>query len=204
MIEINLIAKKKSFKAPVVLGIDLAEVPWIKLIVSYIIYSNGPAYISDIWKQERESVQARVGALKKENKKLLADLKKNQNVEELLLAFNRQIRKLEERSKYVDKIIKDRTNPHMLLEKVARSTPDEVWFDELVINEKKEIIISGGSNNYKSIGDFLVEVNDSPFFKNSLQLKDSKTITENQQGIDIRVESFRVTGKIEIFDPFRQ
>ena len=50
--------------------------------------------------------------------------------------------------------------------------------NELLINDKNEIEISGGSETYKSIGSFIVRVNESSFFGKSLILADSKTIAE--------------------------
>jgi Tfp pilus assembly protein PilN len=204
MIEINLLEKKRSLKVPVVLGVDLAEINWKPLIFTFLIMYFVPPLVEDFWTEERALVQSQVDDLDKKVKDLRKDLKKNRNIKDKLVAFNKQIAKLKERSQFVDKIIRTRTNPRHILEKIARSAPENVWLEELNINEKKEITINGGSTDYKSIGDFIVEANESPFFNKSLQLGDSKTIKEEKQGVEIRVETFSIKGTISVYDPFMQ
>jgi hypothetical protein len=120
-------------------------------------------------------------------------LKKNTGVKDQLTAFNQQITKLKERSAQVDTIIGIKTNPRYLLEKIARSTPNDLWFEELILN---------GSESYQSIGGFIASVNESAFFGKSLQLKDSKTEESNVKGVSFRQEKFVIQGNIEIYDPF--
>lgn len=204
MIEINLLEKKKGLKVPVVMGVDLAEINWKPLIITYLIMNFAPPFVEDFWKEERAVKQVEVDEYDKKIKKLRKELKKNRNIKNKLDAFNNQIKKLKERSSFVDKIIKTRTNPRHVLEKIARSTPENVWLEELNINEDREITINGGSTDYKSIGDFIVEANESPFFGKSLQLGDSKTVQEGKQGATIRVESFSIKGNIVVYDPFMQ
>lgn len=204
MIEINLLEKKRSFKAPVILGVDFAEVNWKPLVVAGILYYYVPDFVNEYFVKERSVIENQVKELEKQNREFRKQLKKNQNIKDKLGAFNKQIARLKERSKFVDRIIQERTNPRHVLEKVARSTPNNVWFEELSITEEKEIIISGSSTDYKSIGDFIVEANDSPFFNKSLQLSDSKTIKEEGENSEIRLETFSIKGNIAVYDPFMQ
>ncbi len=204
MIEINLIEQKKKFKAPVVLGIDLGKLPLKKIIISYIVASYPISFIEDHFKSELAEDEKEVQALNKKFQDLRREIKKNENIKGQLLAFNEQIDRLKTRSEQVDKIIKSKTNPRFVLEKIARTTPENVWFDGLVINDENEIDITGGTDSYTSIGEFIVNLNDSPYFARTLQLSDSKTEEENFSGAVYRVEKFSIKGKIEVYDPFTQ
>ncbi len=203
MIEINLVAKKETYKLPTVLGIELSDVPWVKLIISYFLYAHIPGYVEGFFTQEREILENEVKVLGNANRKLASKLKQHKNVKLLLDAFGRQIKTLKDKSKYVDTIVKERTNPHVVLREIARSIPEDIWIDELVIGDKKDITIDGGGNSYKAIGDFIKEANKSPFFKSGLQLKETKTKKESLQGVEIRIESFRITGFVDIPELFK-
>lgn len=202
MIEINLLEKKNTFKAPVVLGIDLGKLPWKSIIISYLIATQPMGYLQDYFKEQQVEKKQEAQALTKRLKKLKLDLKKNQGIKDQLTAFNKQIEKLKQRSAQVDKIIDLKTNPRYLLEKVARSTPDDLWFDELIINDRNEVTIKGASDSYRSIGLFIAKANESAFFNKSLQLKDSKTEEVEEKGVKFRQESFVIEGKIFLYDPF--
>lgn len=204
MIELNLLEKKKGFKAPVVLGVDLAKLPWIAMAISYVIATYPIEYIREEFQKEQTEKSKEVNVYRANLNKLKADLRKNKGIKDQLGAFNKQIDRLKKRSEQVDKIIQLRTNPRYILEKVARSTPDDLWFDELIIAEDFSITIKGGAETYTSIGDFIVDVNESPFFGKSLQLKDSKTEEgkAGTAGFASRQESFVIQGQIKVFDPF--
>jgi hypothetical protein len=202
MIEINLLEKKRSFKAPVVAGIDFAQLPWKMIILSFILIKYPVEYFDEFLKGEIKEKQVEVTNLNKQYKKLRLELRKNRDIKDQLVAFNNQIEKLKQRSEQVNNIIKLKTNPRYLLEKVARSTPNDLWLVEFILNDKNEVIIKGEANSYQSIGEFILSANDSPFFGRSLQLADSKTVEEKVQGVQFRKETFQITGKVEVFNPF--
>ncbi|MCF8058195.1 MAG: PilN domain-containing protein [Bacteriovoracaceae bacterium] len=202
MIEINLLEKKNKFKAPVVLGIDFAKLPWKSLIASYLVATYPLEFAKEHFQSQLNLKNAEVLQLRNQLKKIRLDLKKNQGIKDQLSAFNQQIDKLKERSAQVDKIIELKSNPRYLLEKIARSTPEGLWFTELNINDKDEILIKGASESYQSIGGFIASVNESAFFGKTLQLKDSKTEEETVKGVNFRQESFVIQGEIKIYDPF--
>lgn len=203
MIEINLVEKKNKFKAPVVLGIDLGKLPWKGIAITYLIATFPHGYIQDYFNAELKKDEEEITKLNQEFRKLRTELKKNGNIKEQLDAFNKQIEKLKTRSEQVDKIIKAKTNPRFILEKMARTTPEDMWFDRLAIDDENKITIEGASDSYTSIGDFIVNLNDSPFFGRSLQLTDSKTEEEKTSGtLSVRKEVFKIEGKVEVYNPF--
>ncbi len=202
MIEINLLEKKSTFKAPVVLGVDLGKLPWKSLVISYLLATYPVTFLQEQLAEQKKIKDIEIQQLRSRLQKEKRDLKKNKGVKDQLTAFNQQINKLKERSARVDKIIGIKTNPRYLLEKIARSTPSDLWFDELILNDKDEVIIKGGSESYQSIGGFIASVNESAFFGKSLQLKDSKTEESNVRGVSFRQEKFVIQGNIEVYDPF--
>lgn len=204
MIEINLVEKKKKFKAPVVLGMDLGKLPWKGIIVTYLIATFPHGYIQEYFDAELKKDEEEITKLNQEFRKLRSELVKNGNIKEQLDAFNKQIEKLKTRSEQVNKIIKAKTNPRFILEKMARTTPEDMWFNRLSIDDENKIAIEGASDSYTSIGDFIVNLNESPFFGRSLQLTDSKTEEEQAAGSTIseRKEVFKIEGKVEVYNPF--
>ncbi len=134
---------------------------------------------------------------------LKKDIGKNSNIEEQLEAFNRQIEKLKERSVQVEKIIDEKTNPLRLLERIARSIPEDLWLSFLEITEEKEISLSGYSNSYKSIGEFIQIANETPFFDKTLILSESKPEEITREGKKMRIETFKIKGTIQTYEPFR-
>ena len=204
MIEINLIEQKKKFKAPVILGIDLGKLPLKKLAISYLIASYPVSFLDDHFKSELDKDELEVSTLNKRYQDLRREIKKNENVKSQLLAFNEQIEKLKTRTEQVNKIIKAKTNPRYVLEKIARTTPNNVWFNSLEIDPENQLTIEGGTDSYTSIGEFIVNLNDSPYFARSLQLADSKTEEEDFSGNKYRIEKFTIKGKVDVFDPFTQ
>ena len=202
MIEINLLEKKNTFKAPVVLGIDLGKLPWKSIIISYLVATYPMGYLQEHFQGQQTAKKQEADVLNKRLRRLKRDLKKNQGIKDQLTAFNRQIDRLKERSEQVDKIIELKTNPRYLLEKVARATPEDLWFNEINVNDQDEITIKGASESYRSIGLFIAKANESAFFGKSLQLKDSKTEEVEEKGVTFRQESFVIQGKISLYDPF--
>ena len=94
MIEINLLNKKKGIELPVVLGIDLNLVNWKLLIVAYVLTYTPGWFLTPEFEKKIQLIDTEIKVLQKKLKKAKKEVGKNTNVEEQLLAFNRQIQKL--------------------------------------------------------------------------------------------------------------
>ncbi len=202
MIKINLVEKKKTFIAPVVLGFDFSNFP-IKLVILALLATQIPlnffeSYLVGV------GVEAQVAteSLRKEQKELKKQIKKNKKISERLSTFNVKLETLKKRGEQVDLIIKTRTNPRHLLEKIARLAPEKLWLNKLTISENRMIQIEGAADTYRSIGTLIKGLNETAFFNKGLQLKDSKTVTEEVGRYKYRTESFVIEGKINAFNPF--
>ena len=202
MIEINLLEKKKALKAPVILGVDLAKLPWRKIILALILAKFPVDFYREFTQSIEFEKEQELTLLKNQFNKIKKDIRKNKGIKEQLAAFNEQIKKLKSRSEQVDKIVKLKTNPRYLLERLARSTPKELWFSELILDGNGKILIKGGATNYTSIGEFIVRANESPIFGGTMLLKDSKTKELEIDGVKFREERFEIEGNIKLYDPY--
>ncbi len=200
MIELNLLEKKEPFKLPVMLGVDLNNLN-IKMIgVAMFIYYVPEIFVRNNFEEKIKSEEAALEKITKDNSRLTKEVGKNANIKIQLEAYNNQVEKLKVRSAQVDEILKIRTNPKKILEKIARSIPDDLWFDQLKINETKEVTIIGGSYSPRSIGEFINVINDSPYFGSSITPVKQENKQENLDGQTTSFESFELKGKIKNYD----
>lgn len=204
MIEINLLGRKKKRKIPKILGVEITEINFKMVVIVYLLSHVPSLVIYPSWEDEIKKIQDEVTTLTREEKNLNDFIKKNQNAEDKLKAFNEQVELLRIRSAQVDKIIKSKTNPQKLLEKMARSIPEDMWLKTLEIKVDRSLIMKGASVSYKSIGDFIRLGNEARFFNNTLRLKTSETKAEKVNGADYRFQHFEIEGTIETFDPWSE
>lgn len=200
MIKINLLEKNKPFRLPVVAGIDFNEIKFKLVLLGTIIYLIPDLFLPDFFASRQEKLNQQVEQLNKELTKINLENKKHKGSVDQLEVYKQQEARLVERSKQVEKIIKTRTNPWQVLEKLAKSTPDDLWFDQVVISSNKTIGIQGAALSYKSIGLFIASNNDSRFFGNTMKLGTSETKSIKVEGDPYRVETFSINGSIRSFD----
>lgn len=199
MIKINLLEQKKPFKMPVILGIDLSNIN-LRLVAAALIVSYLPEmFLYPDWEEERAKEEAKIKNFNKRLRNLRKIIRKNSKAKLELEAFNKQVEILKERKSYVTQIVNLRSNPKKLLERLARNTPSDLWFEYLSISIDRKILISGSAFSYKDIGDFIISANESQFFAKSLSLTDSSTRKEKIQGTEINLEKFKIEGNIQNF-----
>ena len=186
---------------PPVLGIDFNTINFKMLFVAILFAYIPEIFLEKHFEDENKKLAEELKTVNTTLTKLRKDLKGNGKIKDQLLAFGRQVEKLKKRSEQVDKIIKQKTNPKKILEKVARSVPEDLWFTKMSIGEDKSFSIQGGANSYKSIGNFISLANNAVFFGASLTMADSKTETEKNGSRETRIETFTIKGKVLTFDP---
>jgi len=196
MIEINLIQQKKPFKLPVILGIDLALINIKAVVVVFILYKVSFSYLTASWKKQYEQEEIQVKKLQQKLQGLKKETRGNESIKAMLDAFDKQVESLKERSVQVEKVINLKNNPKMLLERLARDIPEDVWFESIKLTPDNKISVDGRSGSYKSIGSFITNANDSAFFGKTLGLISSDTKQEKFDGQQVRIESFKVEGKV--------
>lgn len=200
MIAINLIEKKNNSKPVVVLGVDVRTINFKLLFVAILIYYVPKNYLISTWEDEVKSLDKQIEILDAQSKQAREELKNFDGVKLELESYKKQIDKLKERSTQVDKILKEKTSPKRLLERMARVAPADLWFDELSINDDQTFFLRGGADSYKSIGDLIVTLNETPYFNNSLNLVKSETKTEVEGGRELRNESYEISGNVSSYE----
>jgi hypothetical protein len=200
MIELNLLEKKKPLVLPSVLGIDLNTLNLKMLGVAIIVYYLPGPIINFMYEDKIVAVEAEIAQSTEINKKLTQSISKNEDVKTQVQVYKEQVVRLQQRSTQVDEILKSRTNPKKVLEKIARSIPEDVWFESLIINDKHEIAIQGGAFNPRAIGDFINNINDSPYFGGSIVPSIQENRNEVMEGVTTPYEYFELKGKVLNYD----
>lgn len=200
MIELNLLEKKRPVRLPVVLGIDLNDINFKMLGLAFVFYYIPEIFVRDYFDSQLAQDQEVISQLSAKSASLNEENSKNANIKNQLDAYNKQVEKLKSRSTQVDEILKIRTNPKKVLEKLARSIPDDLWIDSLKIDENKEIVILGGAYAPRSIGEFITVMNDSPFFANSITPTKQENKQDTLDGVMSNYETFELKGRIENYE----
>jgi Tfp pilus assembly protein PilN len=200
MIELNLLEKKQPVVLPTVLGIDLNNLNLKMLGVAVAIYYLPSIVVTSVYTDRTTQAEETLQVLSTQNNKIKSALEKDANIKSQVDAYKTQVNKLQNRSKQVDEILKNRTNPKKILEKVARSIPEDVWFNKMSINEKNEISIEGGSYTPRAVGEFITNINDSPYFGGSVTPVRQENKKENLDGVSTNYETFELKGRIINYD----
>lgn len=196
MIELNLLEKRKPFVVPTVMGVNPRDINIRMLIVAGVFWFLPDMLIVNYFDPQIESKQSEFAELVEKSKKIKDKVSEDKSVKGLLSAYKEQVEKLKQRSGQVDEILKARTNPKKLLEKIARSVPDELWIEKLNIKENNEIQIIGGAENSRAIGEFITLINDSPYFGGTVSPVKQESKKDTVNGIVYASEFFELKGKI--------
>jgi hypothetical protein len=199
MIEINLLEKKKPMRLPVVAGVDLNEVNFKPLIFAYIVKMCVDWFVLPNIGGDISDLKIKLQGLQKQQRKLQADLKKNANLKEMLVAFDKQIAKLKRREAQVEQVLKQKTNPKNILSAVTKIVPDDLWLDILTIDSDARIYVEGGAVSYRSVGELISKANELEFFGGSIVIKDSLTEEKKVYGNTYRLQKFKIEGSIDSF-----
>ncbi len=208
MIELNLLERKAPLKLPVVLGVDLNTLNFRLLALAFVIYFVPGIYLDSMWSDELVTLNEEVQTLTAQDQKLQSELGDKGDIRGQLDAYNKQVEKLKERSVQVDSILKERTNPRAVFEKIARSMSDEIWLDNLSLTNSNELSITGGAYtpqgtaSYRVIGQFVNLLNDSPFFNGTVTISSQNQQESEIDGSKLIYDKFEVKAVIKNFDVF--
>ncbi len=197
MIKVNLYTGKKPFKLPIVMGVDLNRVSFIGIFIALVLSFVPDLFLKDQWNAELNQAESKIEALKSE----LESTKKKANLsitlEQKINAYIEQEKKMNEKLKAVNEVLKLKKNPVNLLLYISKNISADLWIDKLNITKGGTLEIQGGSNSYKSIGVFIESLNQSIFFDKSIKLIKSQTQTLSN---DQRIETFEISGIMRRFD----
>lgn len=198
MIEINLAKKKQEINFA---GVDLTKLNYKFLVLAIVIKVMAPGTYEDTFTEKKKNLNSLIDKEKQEIAKIKKEEKRLKELKEQIEAFKERTKELEKRSVQVEKILKIKTNPNKLLEKVARSLPEDVWMKTIGIKNKRLTLI-GLSVSYQSIGVLIEKLRESPFFDERLKESSQKNIERQLDGEKVRLLEFTVSGPIVRYNPF--
>jgi type IV pilus assembly protein PilN len=91
--------------------------------------------------------------------------------------FGQQRGQLEQRVNLVEQLRKAQTGPVHLLDQISRALPSMLWLTELKQSDKTpgEIVIDGRSTTLTGVSDFVKNLEESGYFKRSIDIISSTT-----------------------------
>lgn len=200
MIKLNLLEKKTGAGLPKVMGVDLNKVNLKVIGLAIAVLYLPEMGVKMIYDPQIDTLTNTKTTIEQENAKLKSEIDSEIDVKNQLDNFKKQVENLERKSKQVDQILLSKKNPKKILEKIARSIPEDAWIESLVINEKDEIEIKGGAYSAKSIGDFITITNDSPYFGGSLTPTQQESKKGTLDGISASYEYYEIKGQVQNYD----
>ena len=200
MIELNLLEKKNPIRLPSIMGLDLTAINFKMIGISIFIFYVPEIFIHSHFDGEVKDQEEILSKTSTASEKAKKEIGKKSDLKSQLDAYNLQVEKLKSRSAQVDEILKIRTNPKKILEKVAKSIPEDLWFDQFKISENQDVLIIGGATSPRSIGEFITVINDSPFFGNSISPVKQENKQENRNGEIENFEYFELKGKVKNYE----
>lgn len=200
MIKLNLLDKKKKAQMPKFLGISLSQANIKFIVMSAVLFLLPGLAIDFMYTEKIQTIEATKNDLMAQNEQVRKEIEAQMEVKAQLDSYKAQVEKLEKRSAQVDEILKIKNNPKKVLEKIARSIPEDVWIDSLKINENHEILIQGGSYTARGIGEFITIANDSPYFGGTLTPTQQENRNAPLDGAPANYEYFELKGQIINYD----
>ena len=196
MIEINLSPKEKTLDITNVGGINLSLINVKMIVISILLLYLPEPYLIDFYKDKVDAIDKKVRELNGEKRRINVKLQEVREIEKQVEVLNAQEGELKKKIGIVESIVAKRQNPFKILKYIAENTPKDVWFSELIINDKS-LEIKGYTSSWKSMTSFFESLKTSIFFSRNVEFQ------QTQDGKDIngqRVESFSVRANIERFE----
>jgi type IV pilus assembly protein PilN len=169
MIRINLLAERETSKK--------ASTPFLAaqrvtigcgLIVIATLGTIGWWYLA--LGRESAAVDADISAAQQETTRLRVILAQVQQ-------FEQQRAQLEQRVGLIEQLRKSQTGPVHLLDQISRAMPPMLWLTELKQTDKtpNEVVIDGRSTTLTGVSDFVKNLEESGYFKRSIDIVSSTT-----------------------------
>lgn len=169
MIRINLLAEREQAKkkaAPFQAAQKLTI--GCSLIVIATLVTVGWWYLA--LARESATVDADIAAAQQETTRLRGILQQVQQ-------FEQQRAQLEQRVTLIEELRKGQTGPVHMLDQISRALPPMLWLTELKQTEKtpNEVLIEGRSTTLTGVSDFVKNLEESGYFKRSIDIISSTT-----------------------------
>jgi len=196
MIEVNLSPVKKSGGLTNIAGIDLSLINVKMLFIAMLIFTFPDGFLLNYYESEIQKNQNAFEKLNKEFKSLNQRSRALVNIKKQVDALDEQEKKLALKLEAVKKIINKRSNPVEILDYVAKNIPSDVWLTDIKL-EGVNLIMSGHSESWKSIGSFLENLKNSIFFSKDISYSRPENGEKEFRGR--RVEIFEIKASVVRF-----
>jgi len=188
MIKINLSTAQKQVDISNVGGFDLTKLKFKAVALAIVLIYVPDLFIVPMWdkdyadkNQELEEVQGELRSLKKKVSKSAV--------------YEKQIRELEAQENIlknkllaVKQAISQKRDPTNLLLYIAKNIPQDLWLQELIIDNDK-MIVKGEALNYPSVGTFTDNLRSSIFIKDASIKETTSKVRESDKK---RIEAFEI------------
>lgn len=196
MIKINLNTEKKKLDLTNVGGFDFSKLK-IKALLLVIVLIYLPDFlVLPMWEEELQQSNEAISTKQMQLNTLKRKASQTKEYEKQLNELKAQEENLGKKLMAVKEAINQKKNPASLLLYIAKNIPNELWIQELSI-ENDILMIKGEALDYSSIGKFVTNLRSSVFIKDANIVGTNSTVREGDKR---RIESFEVKFVIGRFD----
>lgn len=196
MIKINLSNSKKQVDISNIGGFDFTKMK-IKAVILVAVLIYVPDFtILTMWEKEQEDTNQIIQTKQMELTRLKKKVTDSQNMEKQILELKAQEENLGKKLTAVKQAISEKRNPASLLLYIAKNVPDELWINNLTIEDNR-MTIKGEAYDYTSIGNFMSNLKSSVFISEANIANTNSIVRPSDKR---RIETFEVNFVISRFD----
>lgn len=192
MIEINLSPSKKETSITNIGGIDLSLVNVKMMVIALILFYVPEGIVESFYDDQIKAEQDVQAELNREYRKIKGKVASLNNIKKQVDALKEQEEKLAMKLEVVKKVINKRQNPFKVLKYISDNIPEGMWLTELVLDERA-LMMRGYSKNFKNIGSFLENLQNSIFFGKNIDYERPSGMADNVDGVVLEVFEIKAT-----------
>lgn len=196
MIKINLASSKNAVDISNIGGLDFTRIKIVPVLVAAVVLYVPDFLLLPMWEAERETANQQVSTVQSELSSLKRKVSQTQDFEKQIKDLKAQEESLGQKLQAVKQAISEKKNPAPLLLYIAKNVPNELWINELTI-EDDTMSIKGEAYDYTSIGNFVNNLRSSVFIKEANIGSTNSTVRASDKR---RIETFEVKFVIARFD----
>lgn len=189
MIEVNLspVQQTQDFTKVGPINLSLINPVYfgVAILSMYIVEGIIDSYFDD----DIKTLETQYRTQSNELKKLRAELREYDNVKKQVQELNDKSRELQKKIGIIKKIVDKRQNPFYVLKYIAEKTPDEIWINELEIDDASVKIV-GYAKTFSGISKFQEELRQSIHFNGAVNYNKPQNLQSEYRGV--RVEAFEL------------
>ena len=190
MIEVNLSPVQVSQDFTKVGPINLSLINPVYFGIAIIFLYMSETLVDSYFDEDIKNLEAQFRIETNKLKKLKNELREYDNVKKHVEDLNARSAELAKKIGVIKEIVDKRQNPFYVLKYIAEKTPDEIWINELEIDDVN-LKIKGYSKSFAGITRFQEELRQSIHFNGAVQYNQPQTLQNEYQGN--RVEAFELS-----------